>query len=147
MPKKLPSSMLARQAGLRLRAAREVIGLTQEQLAKQLGIGRTALANWEGGRLPDVRAMVRLLSDFGISLEWIYAGSLARVPYDDARALEAAAAELGAVVGGPVAEWPSAVRQRDALLPAARQPAQAPAATRRSRTLHERPEPLTGSDR
>ena len=81
-------------AGRRLRATREALGLRQEALASELGIGRTTLANWEGGKLPDVRAMVRLLAERHIPLEWIYAGLLRGVPHALARALEHRAAEL-----------------------------------------------------
>lgn len=135
MPKKPPASDLDRNAGLRLRAAREVLGFKQEQLANRIGVGRTALANWEGGKLPDIRAMVRLLQETGIPLEWIYAGSLQRVDYDLAEELRAKAAQLGAVVGGAVAEWPMAVSRRDAL--GTPREASAVPASARHRTLHE----------
>jgi len=133
MPKKDLPSEIDRMAGLRLKAVREVLGMTQESLAHVLGVTRTALANWEGGRLPDVRAMVRLSQKFQIPLDWIYAGALGHVPYDLAAQLEARCAEIGAVVGGPVAEWPAAPHARNGAMPAGTPP-------RRSggRTLHER---------
>lgn len=107
-----PSEM-KRQAGLRLRTVREHLQLKQESMANLLGCTRTALANWEAGeRLPDVAAMVRLYSRTGITLEWIYAGSLREMSYDKSAALERIAAELGAVVGGPVAEMPAEVGRR-----------------------------------
>ena len=136
MPKKPPASEMDRNAGLRLRATREVLQLKQEQLANMIGVTRTALANWEGGKLPDVRAMVRLLQETGIPMEWIYAGSLQRVDYDLAERLRAKAAALGAVIGGPVAEWPAARVRRD-LLSVPRDPAATPSISSRGRTLHE----------
>ena len=106
-----PSEM-KRQAGLRLRAVREHLELKQESMANLLGCTRTALTNWENGeRLPDVAAMVRLYSRTGITLEWIFAGSLREMAYDKADSLAQLAAQLGAVVGGPVAEWPMAVER------------------------------------
>lgn len=111
-------SELVLQAGLRLRAARQALNLSQEVLSREIGATRTALANWENGeRLADVVAMTRLLSRFGIPLEWIYAGRLAQLPYDLAQAIEREAISLGAVIGGAIAEWPMQVRDR---LPAAR---------------------------
>ena len=93
-------------AGRRLKAAREHLGLNQKVMANEIGVERTALTNWEGGnRLPDVLAMVRLMQRFGITLEWVYAGALAGLPYDMARSLEERAIALGASVGTPAPEW------------------------------------------
>ncbi len=133
MPRKPPASELDVMAGLRLRAVREVLGYRQETMANLIGVTRTALANWEGGKLPDVRAMVRLLMQEGIPLEWIYAGQVRRVDYERAQDLLDKAAELGAVVGGPVAEWPAAVARMDR----ARLAARAPDRSLRRRTFHE----------
>jgi transcriptional regulator with XRE-family HTH domain len=41
---------LLRQAGIRVRAAREAAGLTQAQVAKRVGLTRSSLANLEAGR-------------------------------------------------------------------------------------------------
>jgi transcriptional regulator with XRE-family HTH domain len=110
--KERPSEIVI-QAGRRLRAVREALSWPQERFADEIGVTRTALANWEGGtRLPDVLAMVRLFRRFGIPLEWIYAGELRHVEYDLAQALIDKAADLGAVVGAPTAEWPAAVTSR-----------------------------------
>ena len=133
-----PSEM-KRQAGLRLRAAREHLELKQESMANMLGCTRTALTNWENGdRLPDVAAMVRLYQRTGITLEWIFAGSLREMNYDKSADLERLAAELGAVVGAPVAELCTEVERRPGL--AASKPA-AQARTRRPKGgggLHEK---------
>ena len=129
---------MKRQAGLRLRAVREHLKLKQDSMANLLGCTRTALANWESGvRMPDVAAMVRLYTRTGITLEWIFAGSLRELSYDNGDALARHAAELGAVVGGPFAETPAAVARRPGI-EALKPPASVPA--RRSRghgTLHE----------
>lgn len=142
MPKKPPLSEQDRMAGLRLRAVREAWDargvIKQETFAAKIGVTRTALANWEAGRLPDVRAMVRLHEWLRIPLEWIYLGELRHVDYDLAERLSATAAELGASVGGPTPEWPMQVERRPGLA-ASKPPASIP--TRRRRvTLHERPQ-------
>jgi transcriptional regulator with XRE-family HTH domain len=124
MPKPLASSELMTQAGLRLRAARQVLDVSQEVLAAQIKVERAALANWEqGSRLVSVLAMMRLYQRFGIPLEWIYCGELRQVPYEIGEQLKDEAAKIGAVVGGPVAEWPMAVVRRPGL--AAQKPAAA----------------------
>lgn len=100
MPRKPPMTELDRHAGLRLRAVRDVWDeagpVRQETFAAKLGVTRTALANWEGGRLPDVRAMVRLHEWIGIPLEWIYLGQLRHVERDLAKRLEVRCSLLGA---------------------------------------------------
>jgi transcriptional regulator with XRE-family HTH domain len=119
MPKKSPASEVDRMAGLRLRAVREAWDpagvIKQATFAAKLGIERTALANWEAGKLPDVRAMVRLHAWLGIPLEWIYLGEYRHVEYDLADRLIAAAADLGAAVAGPTVEYPMAIERRPGL--------------------------------
>jgi transcriptional regulator with XRE-family HTH domain len=78
--------------------------ITQDSLASAIGVTRAALANWEQReRLPSVAAMVRLFQRFGVSLDWIYGGTLTGVPYGLAALLEEAAQELGAPVGSATA--------------------------------------------
>ena len=100
MPKKPPASEVDVRAGLRLRAVRiaacKEYNLTQEQFATAIGVTRPALANWEKGRLPDARAMVRLHAWLGVSLDWIYIGDLRGVPYGLAILIQREAARLGA---------------------------------------------------
>ena len=116
MPKKPPASELDRMAGLRLRAVREAWDpagvIKQESFAAKLGVTRTALANWEAGKLPDVRAMVRLYDWLGIPLEWVFLGQLRHVEYELADRLQQASARLGAAVGGPTVEWSMAVERK-----------------------------------
>lgn len=59
--------------GERVRKARREVGLTQEAMAKQLGVGAPAYAAWESGRnmpanLPDV--VVRLERISGVPRSW-----------------------------------------------------------------------------
>lgn len=132
-------SEIKQMAGLRLRAVREHFGITQDAMAHLLGVQRTAYANWESGeRLADVGAMVRLYQKHGITLEWIFAGSLREMPYDLGEALRAQAGRLGAVVGGPVAEWPQQVERLPGIA-GARPVAAVPAQPKGRRTLHEPP--------
>ncbi len=47
--------------GKRIRELREKCGLTQSQLAEQMNVSRSTLANWEiGRRLPDLSMLARL---------------------------------------------------------------------------------------
>ncbi len=73
-------------AGARLRAVRHVLRLSQEALAAQLHVSRSAYAGYEQGeRLVDPEVVVRLNRLYGITTDWIYRGSLAGLP-DDLRA-------------------------------------------------------------
>ena len=136
MPRKPPASEIDVMAGRRLRAVREAMGIGQAAFGHIVGVERTTLANWEAGRLPDVRAMVRLMQKVGVPLDWIYAGYLRNLPYEVAEMLEARAADLGAVVGGPVAEWPMEIDRRPGLQ-SLRAPAAVPAKRLRRVTFHE----------
>lgn len=141
MPRKPPTSELDRMAGLRLRAVREAWDpagvIRQETFAAKIGVERTTLANWEAGRLPDVRAMVRLHEWLGIPLEWIFLGHLRHVEFDLADRLADAAAKLGAAIGAPTPEWPMAVSAKPGIA-GQRAPGHVPVRRRRI-TLHDRP--------
>jgi transcriptional regulator with XRE-family HTH domain len=143
MPKPLRDADILRQVGLRLRAAREVIGLDQRKFAEAIGTTDSALGNWERGeRLADVLAMTRMLTRLGITLEWVYSGQLRGMDYDIGQQLTEAAARLGAVVGAPALEWPMKVENQPGLL-GSRRPGSVP--RRRSgnkNVLHEPQTPL-----
>lgn len=130
-------------AGRRLRAVREAWdakgSLNQAWFAQRIGATRTQLANWEAGRLPDPRAMVRLYLEFGIPTDWIYLGQLARVDYDLAERLREKAASLGAVVNAPIAEWPMQIERQPGIR-AARRPGAVPRGPA-PRVLHDKPTP------
>jgi transcriptional regulator with XRE-family HTH domain len=137
MAKRQRPSEMKVQAGLRLKAARLALGVHRADVfAATLGVTATAYGNYEkGDRLPDAAMLVRLLEKSGIGPDWVYAGSLAGVPFDLAEVLREKAAEVGAVVGGPVAQWPMAT-ERHAL---PRPPAAVPPKRLRSGhlTIHE----------
>jgi transcriptional regulator with XRE-family HTH domain len=62
--------------GQRLKDARIALGFSQKELYNRLGVGASTWHNWETGkRTPDPFVMVELLDLYGISLDWIYAGS------------------------------------------------------------------------
>lgn len=125
-------------AGLRLKAVRDALEIGQEAFASKIGVSRTALANWEGGRLPDVVAMIRLFQVFGIPIEWVYCGMLRNVPYELAQQLEERAAELNAAVGAPTVEWPMQVERKPGIA-GLRPPGAVPRRRKRRNQLHEPP--------
>lgn len=132
---------LMRAVGLRLQAARLALSrqlgfdLSQDSLAHALHVTRGAYANWEQGtRFARVPAMLRLYELFGIPLEWIYAGHLRSVPYSVAQLLEECAGEVGAPVGAPVLQFPSATERAGPGRPVARVPSKS---RKGPGTLHE----------
>jgi transcriptional regulator with XRE-family HTH domain len=109
------STDIKAQVGLRLRAARLIHALDQAPFACAFGVSPSALGNWERGeKLADVLAMVRMAERFPITLEWIYAGQLRHMDFDVQQRLLMKAAEIGAVVGGSVAQWPMQAHERGA---------------------------------
>lgn len=65
----------------RIRLARRAASLTQVELAKQLGIGRSAVAQWEraDGSRPSATHLAALAQKLNCSFEWIATGRGARV--------------------------------------------------------------------
>ncbi|CAA7621116.1 helix-turn-helix domain-containing protein [Magnetospirillum sp. UT-4] len=89
MPQDMDKPDAMRVIGQRLRATREALGLTQEQLALSIGVTRTAYTNWErGDRMPDPLAVVRLADRYGVTLDWIYRGQLGGMPHSLATKIE-----------------------------------------------------------
>ncbi len=88
MPTPTRDQGVVAESGLRLARLREVLGLTQEQLAAAIGVQRTTLANWETAvNLVDPLAMARMSARFGPVMEWIYSGAVAALPFDRQQAL------------------------------------------------------------
>ena len=59
--------------GDRLREARVNKGLTQEQLAKKIGVAKSTLAGYEkGNREPDVFKIKKIIEALGIDAERLY---------------------------------------------------------------------------
>lgn len=56
----------------RIKQLREDKGLTQEELAKALGIARPTLASWEiGRREPDFETTTKIADFFGVSVDYL----------------------------------------------------------------------------
>ena len=74
---------------VRIRYARRLIGLSQSALAKALGVGPSAVAQWElpTGTSPTLAHLTEIAKVAGISFEWLATGrgpiALDRVAADD----------------------------------------------------------------
>src|SRR5487761_1185739 len=55
--------------GTRIRKRRQILGLTQDQLAGRVGVDRTAVSNWERGRHFPQRFLGRVEDVLGVSLD------------------------------------------------------------------------------
>ena len=59
----------------RIKELRTSLGMTQSQLAEQIGIGRQAIAYYEGGyREPSDKTINLICATFGISKKWLLTG-------------------------------------------------------------------------
>lgn len=67
-------------AASRLRSHRAGLGWTQGELAKKLGVSRSAVAQWENeeGSLPSTASYMKLAVVLGCSFEWLATGQGAR---------------------------------------------------------------------
>jgi transcriptional regulator with XRE-family HTH domain len=68
---------------LRLRYLREAQNMNQALFARQINVARTRWNNWETavGRIP-VDAASALVQKYGVTLDWIYLGREAGMPFD-----------------------------------------------------------------
>ena len=58
--------------GNRLKELRVEKGLSQDQLAKNVGLTHTAIGLWElGKRIPNLNAVIELAKFFGVTLNYI----------------------------------------------------------------------------
>jgi transcriptional regulator with XRE-family HTH domain len=61
--------------GTRIRAARRDRGLTQDDLADQVGVSRSAVAQWETGRTGQVTGnLSRIAGALGVAVEYLMVG-------------------------------------------------------------------------
>ena len=74
-------SDVVENAAARLRAAREALGIQQQDMARACGSEPQRWNNWEAGRsLPDAVVLIRAHALYGISLDWVYAGDPRNLP-------------------------------------------------------------------
>ncbi len=67
------------EIGSRIRSARERLGLTQAGLAAQVGVTRSAVAQWETGRAGQVGGhLTQIASVLGVGIEHLLLGGAAR---------------------------------------------------------------------
>lgn len=61
---------------IRIKHARRVAGVTQALLARAVGVGPSAVAQWEspGGSSPTVAHLVQIAVSCGVSFEWLATG-------------------------------------------------------------------------
>lgn len=56
----------------KLKSAREKTGFTQREVAKEIKISHSTIANYETGRTePDIENLGKLADFYGISLDWL----------------------------------------------------------------------------
>lgn len=61
--------------GARIRTIRHSRGITQDELASQIGVSRSAVAQWETGRAGQVTANLTRIADIlGVSVEYLLHG-------------------------------------------------------------------------
>lgn len=63
------SSMGAAAIGTTIRKRRQVLGMTQQQLADQLGVSKSTVANWEIGKHFPLRYLGAIEEALGVSLD------------------------------------------------------------------------------
>jgi len=99
MGKRGPSSIHASQIpartamaiGDRLKYVRLAIGLTQAEFAKSIGSSQGACGQYEAGmRRPAIEIGLRILDRHGVSLDFLYAGNIAKLDYEFAEKLRKA---------------------------------------------------------
>jgi transcriptional regulator with XRE-family HTH domain len=66
----------------RIRRARVAAGLTQSELARRLGIQRSAVTQWErtGGTSPSLGHLASIACETGVTFEWLATGRGAAQP-------------------------------------------------------------------
>lgn len=70
------------KTGARLRATRRALGLSQRDAAKAAGVSEQRWSNWERGEhLLDVGAAMRFADRFRLTLDWLYRGDPAGLPF------------------------------------------------------------------
>jgi transcriptional regulator with XRE-family HTH domain len=85
-----PDSEAQKAMGARLKAVREALELTQEEMAAHMGVVITALSAWESGRNRiDIVKLARSAGRWGFTTDWIARGDLSGLRRDLADKVEA----------------------------------------------------------
>lgn len=60
----------------RVRKARAIASISQGELAKRVGVQRSAVTQWErhGGTLPNVEHLIKIAQETGVYFEWLATG-------------------------------------------------------------------------
>lgn len=92
IPAEFAPAPAAEGAALRIREIRRSLGLTQDELARRVGVSRSAIAQWETDRTGQVRAnLARVAAVLGVSIGYLLTGDteagLVNVETADERAL------------------------------------------------------------
>jgi transcriptional regulator with XRE-family HTH domain len=69
-----------RARGARIRRARKALKLSQKDLARELGVSRVAVTQWEGGEMPDARRWPTLVNILRIGLDNLILGEVSAEP-------------------------------------------------------------------
>lgn len=74
------------ELGERVRRARALARISQEDLARAVGVHRSAVAQWESrdGSLPSMRHLILIATATGVCLEWLGTGRGPVRPDEDA---------------------------------------------------------------
>ncbi|MEN3950268.1 helix-turn-helix transcriptional regulator [Iodidimonas sp. SYSU 1G8] len=69
--------------GVRLHVARRAAGFSrQTSFASALGVSPSRLSQWERGkRMPDMIYLGKICTITGVTLDWLYFGNAASMPY------------------------------------------------------------------
>jgi len=83
------------EIGVRIAAARRARGWTQGELAMQVGVSRSAVAQWETGRAGQVTTnLARIAAALDVGVEHLMSGADARSPAQAVNAEETAMLRL-----------------------------------------------------
>lgn len=101
-----------REIAQRLLLARTVFRLASGEFAKGAGIAQTTYSNFERGSRPGLTEALKLKAKYNLSLDWLYTGDMAGLPF--------ALAELIRNTPQPQAAPDGRRKERPALPPRAR---------------------------
>lgn len=85
-----PDSEVQAVMGLRLRAVRDALGLTQQAMADNMGVVVTTLSAWESGRNQiDIVKLAKSATRWGFTTDWVARGDMSGLRKDLADKIDA----------------------------------------------------------